>query len=98
MKIPVTRGRHVDPVGAQIADLDFESKSTLVLADRCDLCGAQAFGAAHFSSAESPLLFCAHHFTKYEAKLKDVGASLLDERHRVLENEMARKREGVSPD
>ena len=74
------------------------SIGTLVLADRCDHCGAQAFGSAQLPNAAHPLLFCAHHFTRYETKLRELGAKMVDERHRVLENEQARKRDGVSPD
>lgn len=44
-------------------DRDF----TLLVSDRCDRCGAQAFVAAAFTKAV--LLFCAHHANKFSAKI-----------------------------
>lgn len=52
--------------------------ATLSAKDRCDECGAQAYGIALYGETE--LLFCAHHFTKYEVKLKEKATKLIDER------------------
>lgn len=49
--------------------------------DRCDTCGAQAYVAAEVNGSE--LLFCAHHATKYEQKLKAVASSWHDERSKL---------------
>lgn len=54
--------------------------------DRCDRCGAQAFVKATLPSADGlELLFCGHHFRDHEPKLVAVGATILDERHRIDE-------------
>lgn len=49
--------------------------------DRCDTCGAQAYVAAEVNGSE--LLFCAHHATEYEPKLKAVASSWHDERSKL---------------
>ena len=58
--------------------------------DRCDLCGAQAYASAKLSKVQSPLLFCAHHFTQYHDGLVLSGAALVDERSRVADEEAMR--------
>lgn len=57
--------------------------ATLTAQDRCDECGAQAYGVALYG--ESELLFCAHHFTKHEAKLALTATKLIDERWRLTD-------------
>jgi ribosomal protein S27AE len=54
----------------------------LRLNDRCDLCGSQAFVAAHPVVA-SPLLFCGHHFAEFEQKLVNDGWVIQDERDKI---------------
>ncbi|MHA3683202.1 DUF7455 domain-containing protein [Leucobacter sp. HY1910] len=49
--------------------------------DRCDSCGAQAYVRVVFSGSE--LLFCAHHATKHEAKLKPMAEVWHDESHKL---------------
>lgn len=46
-----------------------DGEFTLVVADRCDQCGAQAFVAAAFTKAV--LLFCAHHAREHAEKIAD---------------------------
>lgn len=46
--------------------------------DRCDQCGAAAWAAAEINGTD--LLFCAHHFTKYEDALRALTDMILDER------------------
>lgn len=51
-------------------------REDLKIADRCDQCGAQAYVAVAFASdveVDHPgeLLFCGHHFAKYEDKLRE---------------------------
>ena len=58
--------------------------ATLTAQDRCDECGAQAYGIALYGEAE--LLFCAHHFTKYEARLAETATKIIDERWRLSDN------------
>ena len=50
--------------------------------DRCDECGAQAYVQVIMEAGE--LLFCAHHYSKYESKLKDKAVTITDERHKLL--------------
>ncbi|MBK0421265.1 hypothetical protein JD292_04120 [Leucobacter sp. CSA2] len=49
--------------------------------DRCDSCGAQAYVRVVLGGSE--LLFCAHHATKHEAKLRPMAESWHDESHRL---------------
>jgi hypothetical protein len=49
----------------------------LVVADRCDRCGAQAFIAA--SKGDYELLFCQHHGNKHKKKLILDGFDILDQ-------------------
>lgn len=50
----------------------------LRIADRCDTCGAQAFVLAKFGSGE--LMFCGHHFSKYELNIRNQAYEIVDER------------------
>jgi hypothetical protein len=51
--------------------------------DRCDTggCPAQAWVLVKFLSGE--LLFCSHHFDKFEAALIKDAYEVIDERHRI---------------
>lgn len=51
---------------------------TLNLGDRCDSCGAEAFVWANGFSGD--LLFCAHHFQKWEDKIREFAFEIIDER------------------
>jgi hypothetical protein len=59
----------------------------LLLADRCDRCGAcsQAFVRAVklIDGNEHELLFCGHHFNRYEPKLIAEGWQIQDERNKI---------------
>jgi len=57
-------------------------RDSLNLSDRCDSCGAQAFVAVTMSTG-SELLFCGHHFNKYESVLASKAGSVHDERDRI---------------
>lgn len=50
----------------------------LKLNDRCDRCGAEAFVWANGVSGD--LLFCAHHFKKWEDKIREFAFEIIDER------------------
>lgn len=39
------------------------------VSDRCDYCGAQAFVEVSNRATEYNLMFCAHHFHKFELPL-----------------------------
>jgi hypothetical protein len=60
---------------------------TLRIADRCDAkdCGAQAYVNVKGISGE--LLFCSHHFNKFDGdKLQAFAFEIIDERERLIEN------------
>jgi hypothetical protein len=52
-------------------------RTALTLSDRCDRCNAQAFVAVELLTS-SELLFCNHHYRKYEAALAPQVAYVLD--------------------
>lgn len=56
----------------------------LTALDRCDSCGARAWVRA-LMSADSELLFCAHHGAKHIDALRDVSIYLQDDRTLLLE-------------
>ena len=55
------------------------SHPPLTAADRCDRCGAQAYVRVTLPSG-GELLFCAHHGTEYEARLREMAVDFQDER------------------
>jgi hypothetical protein len=56
--------------------------SSLAASDRCDRCGAQAYVRATLSSGFD-LLFCAHHWSENEERLRAVATSIHDETARL---------------
>lgn len=67
-----------------------ESITPLTIHDRCDQCGAQAYVRVTLgdTSGVSNLLFCGHHGTFHEDKLRAVPSLIMwhDERDKLLEN------------
>lgn len=62
-------------------ELDKEAEveaRTMKAADRCDSCGAEAF--VWVNGVTGDLLFCAHHFNKHEAKIREFAFEIIDER------------------
>jgi hypothetical protein len=53
----------------------------LSLQDRCDSCKAQAFVLVKLVSGE--LIFCGHHFNKYELNLRESAYEIVDEREYI---------------
>ena len=56
---------------------DLKETSRLVAADRCDVCGAQAYIRVGLESGD--LLFCAHHGNENKPKLEAVTISWHDQ-------------------
>lgn len=56
-------------------------ETSLTAADRCDMCGAQAY--IHVKLATGELMFCAHHGRKYQEKLSGIAESWQDESARL---------------
>ena len=52
-------------------------EKVLKIADRCDRCGAQAFVLASGVSGE--LMFCGHHYHKYEYKISQWAYKIVNE-------------------
>lgn len=50
--------------------------------DRCDRCGAQAYVRIVLAGG-GELLFCGHHFSEHELKLRGVAIEIDDERERA---------------
>lgn len=50
----------------------------LKLRDRCDRCGSRAYVGAEINGTD--LLFCAHHFRRFETSIRAVATEILDER------------------
>ena len=63
------------------ADSAPEHSNVLIISDRCDQCGAQAYVGVLFGVGD--LLFCAHHYKKYAAKLEAVSIKVIDERWKL---------------
>lgn len=55
-----------------------EEVRTLTASDRCDRCGAEAFVSVY--GEQGTLLFCGHHFSKHEDKLRSYAWDIVDER------------------
>ena len=53
-------------------------EQTLKTIDRCDRCQSQAFVVV--KGIEGDLIFCGHHFTKYEEALYNWAYEIIDER------------------
>lgn len=58
---------------------EIKETRTLTLGDRCDSCGAEAFVWVNGISGD--LLFCAHHFNKWEDKIREFAYEIVDERN-----------------
>ena len=59
-----------------------QKKSDLLTAhDRCDKCGAQAY--VWVNGVNGDLVFCGHHFTKHEDKLRAYAFEIVDERYKL---------------
>jgi ribosomal protein L37E len=54
-----------------------QEEKVLKIADRCDRCGAQAFVLATGVSGE--LLFCGHHYHKYEYAITQWAYKIVNE-------------------
>ena len=49
--------------------------------DRCDRCGSRAYVQVRLTTGQ--LLFCAHHYQEFEARLQPIATAVLDERDRL---------------
>ena len=63
-----------------------EETYVLTLQDRCDSCHAQAL--VWVNGVNGELLFCGHHFNKFEKKLREYAYEIIDERSKLVENKL----------
>ena len=54
--------------------------------DRCDSCQAEALVLVKGVSGN--LMFCGHHYSKHEEKLKDYAFEIIDERKKLIQNKL----------
>lgn len=59
-----------------------DARPALSAADRCDRCGAQAYVRVVLAGG-GELLFCRHHYTEHEDKLRGVAIAVDDERENI---------------
>jgi hypothetical protein len=59
-----------------------EQSDVLNTSDRCDRCNGQAF--FWVNGVAGDLLFCRHHFLKYEDAIRAYAFEIIDERHKLL--------------
>lgn len=79
MKTVESLGGHMDTVTTQLPSLE--------IADRCDRCDARAYVSVLLKQdSPSSLLFCSHHFTEHELKLRALEPwAMLDERGKLAD-------------
>jgi hypothetical protein len=60
-----------------------EKTDVLKATDRCDRCQSQAY--FWVNGVAGDLLFCRHHFFKYEEKLREYAFEIVDETYKINE-------------
>lgn len=58
-----------------------ETDLRLLIADRCDRCGAQSFAVALVDGKR--LDFCGHHFTEHADKIRRAATRVVDARKSI---------------
>lgn len=67
---------------AEASDVQISPVRELNAADRCDVCGAQAYIRVALATGE--LMFCSHHGNEKRAKLEPIALSWQDETEKLL--------------
>ena len=70
-----------------MSTLTSQGSRELKATDRCDSCGAQAFVIAEFMSGE--LMFCGHHYHRWEAKIAAGAINVIDQTNLINERPSA---------
>jgi hypothetical protein len=65
-------------MGRKLKTMTEEKEKVLLVQDRCDRCGSQAWVLVKGMNGE--LLFCGHHYTKNESALFQWAYDIIDER------------------
>lgn len=63
-----------------------EKEYVLKVIDRCDSCNSQAYVLV--KGVTGDLMFCGHHYNKNEAALIKFSYEIIDEREKLIENEL----------
>jgi hypothetical protein len=69
------------PTAPDVDDDSVDDQAPLGPADRCDRCVAQAY--VRVRQGEQTLLFCGHHYTRFEARLIEFAEAIDDYRERI---------------
>jgi len=80
MQDPTTEGKNMETAIVEEVSETTET-DTLNATDRCDSCNAQAYVWVNGISGD--LLFCGHHFSKSEEKIRAYAFEIIDERHKL---------------
>jgi len=59
-----------------------DETNILVVSDRCDQCGAQAYVGVLLGNGD--LMFCSHHFNKYKTGITAAAVKIIDERWKLF--------------
>jgi hypothetical protein len=80
MQDPTTEGKNMETAIVEEVSETTET-DTLNATDRCDSCNAQAYVWVNGISGD--LLFCGHHFSKSEEKIRAYAFEIIDERYKL---------------
>lgn len=78
MQNPTTEGNEME---TEVIEYVETFSDTMNSTDRCDYCGSQAY--VWVNGIAGDLLFCGHHFTKSEDKIRSYAFEVIDERHKL---------------
>jgi hypothetical protein len=63
-------------------DVEVSQSREMTAADRCDVCGAQAYIRVTLATGE--LMFCSHHGNEKRAQLEPIAVNWQDETQKLL--------------
>ncbi len=63
-------------------EVEVSQNREMTAADRCDVCGAQAYIRVTLATGE--LMFCSHHGNEKRAQLEPIAVSWQDETEKLL--------------
>jgi hypothetical protein len=63
-------------------EVEVSTQREMTAADRCDVCGAQAYIRVTLATGE--LMFCSHHGNEKRSQLEPIAVSWQDETQKLL--------------
>lgn len=72
-----------------ILDKQYAAYKPLTLKDRCDRCGESSQAFVRVIKNDKELIFCGHHFSRYEPVLVADGWLVQDERNMINSKPMS---------